>query len=269
MKTKYLLLMGLALALLSSRAVAQRTAGPMAGLTGTNFGIEGTAHDFSLPTGTVAWAASRQDACGTCHVAHNSDTSNSIPLWAHATTAQSFTMYSSPTLQATMPTKPGAISLACLSCHDGTVGVNQAFQSGSTASTLPITNWGSQYQIGGGGDLSHNHPISFVYDTALATKDGFLNDPAQGVPSFVDAAMVALAGTSATGIWDPNGTWTLGRAMLIPVQGQTNEWTMECSSCHDVHAQIGHAAAGGLLIKVGGNDTAGRGGMLCRTCHIK
>jgi hypothetical protein len=257
MKKKYLLLIGIALALPAAQALAQRAAGPMAGTSGTSYGIEGTAHDFSTQSWELPANHGRNDTCNTCHTPHSSNPDQSIPLWAHQTTTTSFTPFSSPSLQATVG-QPTGVSLACLSCHDGTVAVNQAFSStsgtGSTTGGTPvnIASFSSSYVIGGGGVLTYNHPISFAYNDALVALDPFLNSPEAALPNFIP--------TQGPGYWNPN--WTISQAMLVGGR-------MECSSCHDVHAQVGNAASGGLLIKVSGVDSAGRGGLLCRTCHIK
>src|SRR5580765_7216061 len=87
-----------------------------------NKGIEGSPHDFSNTTNYV-WNA-RHGVCSPCHAAHNTDPAQIAPLWAHQTTTGPFTMYSSPTLNAAMPAAPTGVALACLSCHDGTLGLN-------------------------------------------------------------------------------------------------------------------------------------------------
>jgi len=267
MKTKYLLLIGMALTLLSMPALAAglkgRTqggsvttgtgafTGPMAGTTGTNYGIEGSAHDFSQE----AWI-SRQDVCGNCHVPHADNATSLIPLWEHANSANSswqmFTSDQLTTLGVTMPTQPSGVSLACLSCHDGSVAVNQSATGiTGTLGAVAITSYNATYQIGANGNLTHVHPISVDYNAAQAVDAG-LNPSSSQIPSFIP--------TQTPGTWNPNAT--IAQAML------TNG-KMECSSCHDVHAQIGNAANGGILLKISGVDAANRGSLLCRTCHIK
>ncbi|MGZ8899464.1 MAG: hypothetical protein ACXW3Z_05150, partial [Limisphaerales bacterium] len=86
-----------------------------------NKGIAGSIHDFSTNS---AWNT-RKGVCSACHSAHHTDPNQVAPLWNHATTVAAFTPYTSPTLHATART-PDGVSLACLSCHDGTVAVNQA-----------------------------------------------------------------------------------------------------------------------------------------------
>src|SRR5688572_12515806 len=80
-----------------------------------NKGVEGSPHDFS----TNSWNI-RKGVCSTCHQAHHTDDAQIVPLWSHKTSASTFTPYSSPTMNATVGSPSGA-SLACLSCHDGSL----------------------------------------------------------------------------------------------------------------------------------------------------
>lgn len=196
----------------------------VAGLTGVAMAtIVGSKHDFS----TIGWAQGQ--ICLPCHTPHHADTSvgNAAPLWNHEVTAASFTLYSSPTLDATDLGQPAGVSKLCLSCHDGTVALD-AF--GGNSGTMII---GPDYNLGT--DLSASHPISFTYDTALATADGGLNDPA--------TASSNVSGSSGT-IQDD---------LLFGNK-------LECSSCHDVHNQ--HNL--GKLLNVTNSSSA-----LCLTCHDK
>lgn len=180
-------------------------------------GIQGSVHDFSSKT----WNTSGE-ICVVCHTPHNAGNSI-IPLWSHKTTQATFTVYSSTTLNAQVG-QPSGISLACLSCHDGTVALDSY---GSKTGTAFI-----QGNALLGTDLTNDHPISFTYNTALATVAGDLQDPA----------------TAGSGV----GT-TIQNDLL-----RNNK--MECISCHDVH---NGANSQHLLVK--GNA----GSALCFTCHKK
>ncbi len=152
--------------------------------------ISGTRHDLSLST-------TDNQLCVVCHTPHSGATTADAPLWNHAMTTQTFTMYTSSTLDATMPvdgTMPDGISKLCLSCHDGVTGV---LDYGSNSGSGPMLG---NPAVGLDG-LTNDHPVSFVYDTALATADGELFDPA-GTPAIAE----------------------------LLFSGQ-----VECASCHDVH----------------------------------
>ncbi len=161
-------------------------------------GLAGTAHDFSMR----AWNPGGE-LCRPCHTPHNADTTSidDVPLWNHETTTSTFTTYDSSTFDGTSTiTQPTGSSLACLSCHDGSVALD-SFDG--------ETGW-AYMAIGDlrlGTDLTDDHPISFEYSTTLATEDGELFDPA----------------TTSSGLGD-----TIQNDLLF---GDL----MQCASCHDVH----------------------------------
>jgi hypothetical protein len=244
-KSLNLLMIGAALAL------------PTLSEAATSIGVEGSPHDFSTNTAYTVWNT-RNGVCSPCHAAHNTDPSQIIPLWTHQTSSGPFTMYSSPTLQAGMPAAPTGVSLACLSCHDGTLGINAPIGGLGTNTAYYID---PNFKIGP--DLHTTHPISFTYDPGLAALDGGIENPvtyaignAKGGLTINTAPVPATwAGTSLSGK-------TIDQALLVNHQ-------MQCSSCHDAHKMIGSAPSSGIMIKISGTDSTGRGSLICRTCHIK
>jgi predicted CXXCH cytochrome family protein len=139
--------------------------------------IVGSAHDFS----SSAWNTSGE-ICIVCHTPHNADVSvTNAPL--DATVGQ-----------------PDASSKLCLSCHDGTVAVDNF--GGTTSGTTTLT--GSTLI---GTNLLDDHPVSFTYNSSLANNDGGLHDPS----------------TTNSGLGG-----TIDQDMLIGGQ-------VQCASCHDVH----------------------------------
>lgn len=191
--------------------------------------ITGSAHDFTAQS----WSGGR--ICIACHTPHKADTSiTDAPLWNHANSTASYTLYSSPTLKATI-SQPGGGSKLCLSCHDGTVAVNSF---GGVTGTTMIS---AKNNIGT--NLKASHPIGFTYDTALSTANGSLFDPAT-------KAVTIGSGTQTK-------TGTLNAVLLYGGK-------MECDSCHDVHNTFTVGAAGTGLVKV---DQAGS--KICIACHNK
>ncbi|MHC4342863.1 MAG: cytochrome c3 family protein, partial [Planctomycetota bacterium] len=96
------------------------------------------------------------------------------------------------------PGQPTGASKLCLSCHDGTIAL------GAVASRrAPVGLFG---RVTGrpnlGADLSDDHPVSFVYDAALAAEDGELLHP-EGL----------------TGV------------VRLDLNGE-----MQCTTCHDAHS---------------------------------
>jgi len=161
--------------------------------------VVGSPHDLSVSgTGSIR-AASVAGACVFCHTSHGG--TPQTPLWGHAGSVAKYTTYNSPTMIATVG-QPNGASALCLSCHDGTVALGMvnsfkkpiAMQAGVTV--LPAsdpTNLGT--------NLSQDHPISFTYNSQLASKQGELADPG-----------------SLTG----------------PVKLDQNS-QVQCTSCHDAH----------------------------------
>ncbi len=177
MKSKNLFRLSIpALLLVSGAAFSQTT-------------ITNSKHDLSDPAGT-------NKICIFCHTPHNAS-ANSVSLWNRSLPVQStFTMYSSPTIDMTIDaTGPQGTSLACLSCHDGTIATDQ-FNGGPGGAADFITG---NKKIGP--DLSDDHPISISYDITA------------------DTAFNAAAGT-------PKKVGTL------PLFTNDN---VECATCHSVH----------------------------------
>ena len=166
--------------------------------------IIGSPHDFS----GEAWnnnAGDQHTVCGVCHTPHHADPVAG-PLWNHSSSGLGFTMYAngvSPgaNIRFTPATQPNASSLACLSCHDGTVAINsygiggvQGVQGGAG---MMITNSANLTK-----DLTHSHPISFTYDTTLVSKDKWLfnpdtttvTPPASGGGAFVSGSDMTVNG---------------------------------------------------------------------------
>jgi predicted CXXCH cytochrome family protein len=190
--------------------------------------IMGSPHDFRR----YPWSRSGE-ICLPCHAPHYPETLPA-PLWNHELSTQTYITYAkthSPAMDAKVGSQPDGISKKCVSCHDGIVAPDvYGGNTGGTASSL----FGENLM---GTVPSNNHPISFIYDTALATKDGDLYDPS-----------TKLSGMTGS-------TGTINADMLFLNR-------MECSSCHDVHNT--KAVPGTkLLVK----DSAGSA--LCLTCHNK
>lgn len=192
--------------------------------------ITGSAHDFS----GEGWSNGR--ICVACHAPHKTDTTIAdAPLWNHASSTASYTLYSSPTLKATI-TQPGGSSKLCLSCHDGTVAVNSF---GGVTGTTFID---AENNVAPGGNLKSSHPIGFTYDSALVTANGSLHDPAS------KSVTIGSGTQTKTGML----------ASVLLYGGK-----MECGSCHDVHNTF-TTDSGDKLVKV-----TQSGSQICLACHNK
>jgi predicted CXXCH cytochrome family protein len=168
-------------------------------------------------------------------------------LWIHTPTAQTFKTYDqsgSETFPSGITASLGSSSLACLSCHDGTVAVNsQDSLSGGSISTklaggsaVYISASAVPIEVNGGqDDLTHMHPIGVSYASCQAAlPPGSLNAPATtfSAPGSPSVANVLRSGN------------------------------VECSSCHDIHRTIGTSTTSGIY-------TVASGQALCLGCHNK
>ena len=130
-------------------------------------------HNLSVSSSGTVHATTESDVCIFCHTPHGASATDG-PLWNHQMSAATYKPYSSATLKAVVG-QPNGSSRLCLSCHDGTIALGAvSSRSGGIAmntATMPsgINNVGT--------DLSADHPISFTYDSALATAKGTLRDP--------------------------------------------------------------------------------------------
>jgi hypothetical protein len=200
--------------------------------------ITGSVHDFS----TTGWTGGQ--ICVACHTPHGADTTVAdAPLWNHAVTTKTYVLYSNPaTLNATL-SQPTGVTKLCLSCHDGTVALDSF--GGKTGTTFMT---GTKAVGAGPSDLSNDHPVSFTYNTALATTDGALHDPSTR--------------TVTIGSGTQTRTGTIAAVMLY-------NNTLQCASCHDVHNTFTTTDTFGTpptnrLLKV-----SVAGSRLCLTCHNK
>jgi hypothetical protein len=185
--------------------------------------IANTKHNFSVSgTGEIR-ATSEDEVCVFCHTPHQANTALAAPLWNRQLSTATYTPYTSSSLDAIGLDQPGGSSKLCLSCHDGTIAIgnvnvlNGAFTGGTPVpgleSTMPI----GQGALTGftrllGTNLTNDHPISFTYDDALASRDGELRAP-----------------TSTTYIKNR----VPGVFPKVPLEnGQ-----LQCTSCHDPHVR--------------------------------
>jgi predicted CXXCH cytochrome family protein len=153
-------------------------------------------HNLSV-AGRGIKATDETHVCIFCHTPHTANPA--APHWNRPSSGAIYTPYNSSTAKASFGQPTGSSKL-CLSCHDGTVAL------GMIISKAPIEFAGGMRKMPRGRanletDLSDDHPISFVYDTALTAVNGELNDPG-----------------------------TLDSAVRMDAGGM-----MQCTTCHDPH----------------------------------
>lgn len=258
--------------------------------------IEGSKHDFTaggqaqdvtngganpLPAGT--------GICVFCHTPHGSDTSASVPLWNKTLPdPATYTRYSNlgtVTLDGS-ETDVGSVSLACLSCHDGSqamdavinvpgAGLNTGnIAGGVSMAGTPVPNLTT--------DLQDDHPISIQY-AGGGCADGGTGTPTCGTFGDADFAVPTSDVVNGTAIWWLEvGTADVGGAALAANDPATrgkhdlllytrpaaagggatgNEPFVECGSCHDPHND-GTAPVSFLRVDNSGSQ-------VCLACHNK
>ncbi|TAL80907.1 MAG: hypothetical protein EPN88_00830 [Bacteroidetes bacterium] len=162
--------------------------------------IINTVHNLSVAGPGTVKASSETEVCIFCHTPHNSKPSG--PLWNRNDPGVTYVLYNSSTAQS-VPGQPDGSSILCLSCHDGTIALGKV-----TSRTVDISFSGGITKMPAGKsnlttDLSDDHPVSFVYNTSLATADGQLKDPS---------------------------------AISYPVYLENGK--VQCNSCHDPHKNV-------------------------------
>jgi predicted CXXCH cytochrome family protein len=133
--------------------------------------IANTVHNLT-PSGPGTFRAPEATGlCVYCHTPHNA--TPQAGLWNRALSGATYQLYESTTLKAQLK-QPTGSSRLCLSCHDGTLamGTLRAPQNGLQPTLGLLTG-----RTVIGTNLSGDHPISFVYDSALALSRGELADP--------------------------------------------------------------------------------------------
>jgi predicted CXXCH cytochrome family protein len=114
------------------------------------------------------------DVCYFCHAAHN--TLTLAPLWARNSPGPGgYTTYSSGTISVNIGGFIDDFSRACMSCHDGSIAVNQTIKGklGTNAGNVYILNGNAKV----GPDLSNDHPVSLTW-AADATNGLLATAPA-------------------------------------------------------------------------------------------
>jgi len=290
----------LATAIVGAAMVAAGSAS--AGITNTKHylgagNVTGSNHAAASDTGEI---------CIFCHTPHGGDTGAAVPLWNKRLSTATYTTYDqlgTSTLDAGI-TNIGSISIACLTCHDGTQAIDNILNdsgSGGYDSTgggsggLPYT-WTSpdnsldstgtfQNSVDDGGgnifeigtDLRNDHPVSVQYGgggisanaTAGPTRDTDFNLPqydATGPRWWVDNTTMEGNGSTA-GVLDK---WDFKLYTRLDNSGGrfagVDEPFVECGSCHDPHLETDTFLRIDPTVNSGASNF---GSKVCLTCHNK
>jgi predicted CXXCH cytochrome family protein len=244
--------------------------------------IVGSQHDMTTGGNAQGSGASDQ-VCVYCHTPHGSDSSASAPLWNKVFTAGPFTRYSSlnTTTFDSNEAPVGSVSLACLSCHDGTQAMDVVINSPGSGGWNPAGS-----SIGGLGvmtgapvpmletDLTNDHPISMQYAAGgpVDTDTDGLFAGTLGDPDFNAPFKATVNGQPIW--WVDSAVGTTGTRektdMLLYTRndgigsGGTVEPFVECGSCHDPHNSSTQSATQVAFLRI--TNTASQ---VCTACHDK
>jgi len=245
--------------------------------------ITGTDHNLSTSGTGAVHATAESEICYFCHAPHQelnttdpsvtTGPNSQAPLWNHyLSSVSSYGVYSSTSFNALgtdisdlggAVAGSAAVSNLCLSCHDGTVGVNTLYHGqfgvGSPAMSCNGTTVGANSpcymplgtQIGGVGSpiptLASLHPINFTYDSTLAGKTVDLVTP-----------IVNSSGIGGTRMGVPGSVSGTFLPLFQTTTATGATFKLQCATCHDVHSNRN----GRPFLR----DTT-TGSALCLDCH--
>jgi len=272
--------LALGLTLVSMSGVA------MAGIAATkhNLGASNTAGSNHTDATT--------EICVFCHTPHGGDITAAVPLWnRHLSSTVTYTTYSSlgtSTLDSASAAI-GSVSLACLSCHDGTQAMDVMINTPGSDTTgqldpgsmsgpngweefQAMSNLTTDDMVYLGTDLRNDHPISIQYAGALVggTQARTANDAdffnAVPAPAALSGTVVyyieadGVAGKSKHDLPLYNRAGGTITSTGLNLQALTGQPLVECATCHDPHTQNTT-----FLRHNSGNN----GSATCLTCHNK
>jgi hypothetical protein len=227
-------------------------------------------HNLSATAPGGYYKTNTDQICVFCHTPHGGSLDG--PLWNRNNPSSAWKHYNSATLSTHLKGEsanraPNAVSMLCLSCHDGSLALNHVLNEPNVLEGAPILGpggvadlqmvimFGQNPNIIGStaldeeatGDFTDDHPFSFSYDLVRGSteyetgnaKDGTLKT----VPEAISRGVRFFAGPTGTN-------------------------NVECSSCHDPHVNYNSQLSGNsdytpFLI------TPNTGSLLCLACHTK
>lgn len=229
--------------------------------------INNTPHDLVI-TGTTD--DDNDEICVFCHTPHGARTDITAPLWNKPATGATYQTYDqlNPTTLDGEILPVGSVSIACLTCHDGTQAMDAVINEPGTGpgddgdlNALGVMPPFSTATIST--DLRDDHPIGVQYG-------GF--DPGTGRkidPDFKGTGEGLKSGMSHLGLpwwWVDTSVGTSGvrdkTDMILYTRDNsgTNQPFVECASCHDP-------------LRGGGSPNfmriANENSDVCLACHVK
>lgn len=276
--------LALGLTLVSMSSVA------MAGIATTKHNL-GAGGQFNFTTATT-------EICVFCHTPHGADSSAAAPLWNRTLSTATYDTYASlgtSTLDGG-DNQPGGVSLACLSCHDGTQAMNTVINSpgSGTSGDVNMTKNGNKIiadsatspnltgpcmeagavscggfyefnmmsQVSGemiylSTDLRNDHPISIQY--AGSVNGGNVIDANDDFhPAFSSANVNGTVFYIDTS--SPGVQSGAKTKADLPLYDNAGIAMVECATCHDPHTN------NTTFLR---NPAGNAGSATCLSCHDK
>ncbi|ACB36386.1 cytochrome c family protein [Leptothrix cholodnii SP-6] len=289
----------------SRRTWGAASAGALAALflligSSVSAGIADTRHNLGSGPGPAGRnnVSDTAEVCVFCHTPHGADINAPAPLWnkrlgaagvpAGGGTYITYDTLQTPSLDGTVAAV-GSISMACLSCHDGTQAMDNVINAPGSGGVLAdgggvdgrAYTWaGSSVNAAGrlssgagllGTDLSNDHPIGIQYCGGGLSGTG-----------------TAVSGTCRDGDFTALQTQTINSNQVFWVEtgGAGKQRTdlplyqrasgglgplVECASCHDPHVSSGQAgpigtgqSSGETFLRISNASSA-----VCTACHVK
>jgi predicted CXXCH cytochrome family protein len=242
--------------------------------------IRETKHNLTISGTGVNTFSGTEEVCVFCHTPQGLDVSATVPLWNRLMPSPaSYQTYDTLGTALVGKVAPvGSVSLACLSCHDGTSAMSAVVNVPAPSGTLTWESgtWSGANQSGGklraglitniGTDLRNDHPIGVQYGRGI-----FAAIPAHAAAGTNDFVRPQSAVINETRVWwidtemAPNGSrqktdvilYTRSTAEGYAGQGEEEPF-VECASCHDPHS------GQPLFLR-----QSNAGSALCLACHIR
>ena len=171
-----------------------------------------TAHDFSTGQGPYYQVPSGDNHCEVCHGPPRWNAADPSPEWLHNQSpladydgadwtyaiGDGTNLDGSP--NAFGPMAASELTRKCMGCHEGDIAVDD-YTGGPATPTVFVSS-------PKGTDMAFHHPVDILYNTALATAQGALEDPTVKV--------------------NPQGGGTIADTLL-------DGGYIRCDSCHEQH----------------------------------
>jgi hypothetical protein len=266
-------------AILVGAAIAAGGTAAYAGM-GAKTGVNGSFHDMNYYAPTKGGAKEKYErVCVYCHTPHNAVVKdpndplgvNFLPLWNHDFSTNTFLAYNWATPDNTPFTIADPLvgpSRLCMSCHDGSIAVDQHGPAMPRVGNIKLTG---NRAIGHDGDLTTTHPIGFDYVAARTGRNITVGGNAvtevvnENTPFASAITINADANSNVYNTVTRNGSRTIKSTLY-------NGQMMTCATCHEVHNKENAAQAPAT----DGSATPNyflyakeQQSLICLSCHVK